>query len=359
MEILRSGLWGPSGDNCQPFEFEWANGKVDVFLICERSKHYFNRNEVTSMISLGCYYVHINSKAKQLGCGVDWEFYLDDLQGKRPKVASFYVSKKPDFDFPIIGDRFTDRRMYQGGRLNQSNLSCLSELGRYAPGVNMHWLQGMENHQDVISLLKSTETYVWRHKESMMDLLKWIRMDDNVARVQKDGLPWRNLGISWLETRGLSYISKWPWLSDGLRPLLVRKLSVLTENLLLSSAGMVLFTVSTSSRRQMLEVGILGALVWAKLGESSFSVQPMTSAAISIYYNKVMETELVAGTHVELQSGEQVLAKAFGFDANQQTPLWLFRFGRQDDFPEEMRTFRRDEAILNIKDPSISKRPKI
>ncbi len=120
LRIVQAASKAPSGDNCQPWFFEWDGGeKLYVTHRNDRGEHSLNRANHASYLSLGAVIesVRIASSSEKYLAKFHWDpkVFLSE-----PYVdVTFQPSgTKPEDLLPALDLRTTDRRFYQNGPLD-------------------------------------------------------------------------------------------------------------------------------------------------------------------------------------------------------------------------------------------------
>jgi hypothetical protein len=350
--IVRAMSSAPSGDNCQPFHFEVLpnNGSstITIHHIEARGRHGLNRANHTSLVTLGTALELGAIQAASLGLKVETELTSDLGSSEHPHWATIHVSQpatqplQPALSAQLsnsIFTRCTDRRLYRGGDFADPVFAEIRKMSAQFEGVQIHTLMPAGELLDFI--LKS-EQYVWHHPSLLKDLLSWMRFSKKEKFDTRDGLYWNNLGVNWLESRLLLTLRKRLQLHRLFTSFgLPQRVSQTTARQLKSSAGILLFTLDSTSNVALVELGRAALNTWLALDSVGYGVQPMTSCAMGVFDSETgtLHTDSSEEYRHHFKRGRAAWAKGAGLNAR-EIPAWCFRVGRSSPLPEKMRTLR-------------------
>lgn len=341
--IVASALTAPSGDNCQPWTFLWNQSELAIGHQGDRARHMLNRKNHASLLSLGCVLelIRIAASHEKAGAVVDLGDF-DDSHGYPWATVRFRESARaPDALAPFIGTRVTDRRIYHGGSLALPVLQKLHEAASRTGHAGMHVIDTYP--ADLVDYLLKCEEFVWDHPLAMTDFLAWLRMDKREVESTRDGLPWRNLGVNFAESRMLGLLRSRPGMvglfkMTGFKHLL----RSVARRQLRSNAGVICFSVSGTDPSLLVEAGSLALRAWLILAQHGFGVQPLTIPSLSVFDLEMHA--LPSSTRPEyvdlFANGGEIMRSAFSLPVDAR-PVWAMRTGISPDFPAGHRTLRR------------------
>jgi hypothetical protein len=348
-EIVAACQQAPSGDNCQPWRFTWDGATLAIHHDDDRAAHPLNRGHLGSLLTLGCVIESAVIAASALGIrvGIDLE-----PVGERIPRHGAWARLQLSIDAGVVrqdragalAQRCTDRRLYQGGAMDDALAVKLLSHTEASGRVNVL------AHPDA-----ETRAYITRAECGMLDhpavmraLLAWVRFTRRAAEQHRDGLPVANLGVRATDVPMLWLLRACPWL---VRPLAacggcwLQRRQV--DRQLRSSSALVLVSVQDSRPASVIAAGRLALRTWLELTQAGYGVQPLTQSALHAY--RAATGERLPPVQMPMHAdGATLLARAFHLNAG-ELPVWLFRCGPATPLPPAMRTLRQlFDAVLTV-----------
>ncbi|MCY1022296.1 hypothetical protein [Pyxidicoccus sp. MSG2] len=347
--IVLAAIQAPSTENCQPWSFSWDGTVLSVRHDAERSRHVLNRNEHATYVTLGCVLESIAIAATAEGLLAWPTLSLGDGPGTVWATLGFSASAREVHPLvPVLATRGTDRRLFQGGSSTHSVFDVLRGDAGDFPGCGLH--VSARFSKELLDYLTEAESYVWRHEDSLRDVMRWMRLSRDELERTRDGMPWNTFGFDIPDSRLLS-LSRSPLLGGELAG---RALGVVAKRWLTmqlrSSAALVCLTVRSTRREDLVASGGLGLRAWLRLNQAGFGVQPLTSPAL-LAYNAVTDS-LPSTARPEyvalLRGGPELIARGFGAPLT-ELPVWMLRTGRSPPLPPHQRAPRRTlQEVLTV-----------
>jgi hypothetical protein len=341
--ILELAMTAPNVDNAQPFYFRWEGDRLLVFRDGERDRRRGNAGDYTSMVGLGCLVECIAIAASGEGLATDIDFTYDrrHLDGVW-LAATFRPSPaEPDELLSGLKRRCSDRREYQGGDLSDRVFEEIMDNTDQFHGCRLYFRN--PSSQELLDYLLQCEGFLWADEHILPEMLSWVRWTPEEARRTRDGLPWQSLGVSYLASRLMRFVSR----SERFRRLARRSGGPLRaqrktlEAQVRSSAALGCITVQDKRHETFLRLGRLFLRAWVRLNMSGFGVQVMANPAIHVFQHVfgIIPDDYPAESKRVFATGEKILGQAFGV-AEGEIPAWMFRTGKSSPLPAEMRTLR-------------------
>lgn len=355
-QILTLALRAPSGDNCQPWKFEWRDNALKIYHVDSRGKHRINLKNTASWIALGTLLESIAIAASDASPQSSWESQVELTQlpeGLEEHWATVrFKAALPARDklADALPLRSTDRRLFNGGDLPSSLIEKIKGDEKRFEGIQVH-LRPSPIPRELFGFIQSAESFVMVDTPAMMDALKWVRFDEKSKLITRDGMPAQGLGMKAHEVAALRMIQRFP----GILPVM-RRLGMATQakaaiaKSLQSSAGLVCITAPVSQGIEpasFVNVGRLALRSWLHLTLSGYGVQPLTLSSLYVHCaNAGLMDGFLAPEWIDLyRSGEPAIREAFSLPPT-QTPVWMFRTGLSSALPESWRTLRLELTDL-------------
>jgi len=345
-QILEKAILSPSGDNCQPWSFEWAKPTLKIFYDSARAKHPLNPQGVASVLALGCLLESIELAASELNVKVEWK--LGTLSERTTEawveLRFFPTTQSPNELAKMLTERCTDRRFFRGGDLKPEMFPRL-ELA----SARLHVLPTPNSSWELFNFIAESEELLFEFPELISATLEWVRFSRTQAQESGDGLSWRNLGLKPWELPVAAVIRKAPGSLPFVRAVMQASHHMRVLRQLRSSAGLVCVSIPMGDRQQIVDAGRLMMKAWLSLTRQGHGVQPMTLSS-TICTSVCQEwTEMPEKWTQFFHEGDRLLRQQFALPAR-HAPIWMIRTGRSTPLPPKLKTFRRPlSSVLLIK----------
>lgn len=344
--ILSSALWAPTGDNCQPWSFVWSNNRLAIYHDEERAEHAFNHENLASYLSLGTLlrYIRIAASQHQLSVKVEPVFQKDahkSLWAFLSFVADADVLPSPLF--PFLSKRVSDRRLYEGGALQDAQKNTLESLVQQHPGVGVHFCDPAD--PEIVQYIQQSDDFMWQNNSAFFHVLKWMRLTEKEVEKYRDGMPAKSLGVSHDQVMTLRLLQKWPGLYSVLKILGMPTVAKWQLAKQVRSSG----TLILISRKQpfgatdLVGVGEAAVEIWLTLTSMNQSVQLLSLATFYLirHLSDNWNGDYSVKDRAFFDSGHKLLKGKFKLH-DDQIPVWIMRTGKTTKpYPDHWRTVRK------------------
>ncbi len=351
--VVEAALTAPSGDNCQPFLFENTAEGVVIHHDGDRAAHLLNADALGSYITLGCTLESAAIAASGLGYHLNYAL-LGSITGADrglTPVARFTLVPGAKAD-PLalhLSERHTDRRPFQGGHLDAPLFRRIAAMASAFPGVGVRIIPPKDD--DLAASICWLDRLIWEHREGHRDLMRWLRLSQTQIQATNDGMPWPTLGIRGLELVAMRLMRHWgaQRIANALGA--TRMMERLCRQLMRSSAGLVLITISEPSRVSEVDAGRLALRIWVALNAERYGVQPMSIAPLMTYLAAQNRIPNLAPAYLERIKGLAAqFTTSFGL-ASDERPFWMLRTGLSTPLPPNRRCKRRSWTDATLGNP--------
>jgi len=340
--VVAKAMLSPSGDNSQPWIFQWDGTTLNVIHQESRGSHPLNPAGIASMISFGCVLEAIAIGASEFRCSTSFtleDFASGDSTWARVRFGPSTCALDPLSD--VISQRTTDRRFFAKGDLPVTMLQSIAANEHHYAPARIHWTSELEG--ELTDYILDAEKIMMTHPDILPAVLKWVRFTLKQARLTRDGLSWRNMGIKIWELPAMALIREFPGILKFLTNFTVPGHRARVRKQLQSSAGVVLISIPATKGnfKDVVQAGRLMMRTWLSLTQLNYGVQPLTLCTHPIYWARqgLLDAEFQKIAHI-YESGHSLLQKVFSLPPD-RVPVWMIRTGRSTPLPENMRTFRR------------------
>lgn len=312
--IVRMANRAPSGDNCQPWLFQWNGERLKISHRDERARHALNVANRASLLALGGVIESVRLAASTHGMESEFQMGEPPTADGVPAVEFRFLAEKTSAH-PLarfLVRRHTDRRLFRGGKISPLATLQVNHTGNQTIRLTQldTWDGPLQRY------LCKSESRIWSSEATVRDLMSWIRFGGH----HHDGMPWRTLGISFLESRALMAMKSPTIRAVATRLGFLRQVERNCAARLNSSAA--LFCVSTReiTRPSIVEAGRVSFRLWLELNAKGYAVQPMSAGILPLWDSQT------APKDEHSLEGLSLLRAQFGL-AKKEMPVWLFRSG--------------------------------
>lgn len=321
LEIARSGVLAPSADNQHVFRIELGQSSLRLWPTPEFAEGTPRHRRVLGLISLGAVVENMRLRASELGFGVTANWFASGSNGPIVDLELHTDAPVPIDDLAqAIAHRRTNRRMYHGPVLSDTELDQLGAAIGEVPGIGVVWLRGDARRQ-ALSLIWRAESERFLRKPLHDELFASIRFDLSWQEGASVRLPPGALEVEAPMRPIFKALRHWP---------LMRPLTWLgTHRLLGLRAGWLpcwqapalgLIAAPTPEELLMIRAGATLQRLWLRATLMKLAFQPLAASTV-LALDSGGEAGTSAVLRSELEKGWRVVARG-------ATPVLVFRIGR-------------------------------
>lgn len=349
--IIDKARYAPSGDNCQPWFFEWDEETLFVFHSTKRSEHPLDPKGVASILTLGCLIETIRIAASELNLKTSYTLRPLVLESTDPWAeVRFHGGGVPSDPLAEwIQKRATDRRTYLNGVLPKDfNFHSIVNDAQIFE-ADIHFTT--EFTEELVDYVAASERKLVEHETALPAVLKWIRFKGAKSR---DGLLWKALFARTIELPLVYWIQRDPKALRFLRWLLIPQFEKRASAQLRSSAALICVSIPNEGSKffQTVQAGRLMMRTWLQLTKHGYGVHPLTIASAPILYQHLEALDPFFRANIaHIEKGQATLRKAFAIPENRK-PVWMVRTGPMPALPQTHRSPRLTvEEVLKLRTP--------
>ena len=347
--VVDAAMTAPSGDNCQPFRYRWDRSTEVLSVVhdADRARHRMNVGGHASLLTLGCLIEAIDLACSAEGLAPGFQ--------RRPAGDTTWMdvrfeaaNRSRDGLHTGLPLRSTDRRPFRGGDLGDAVFAEVRRDAERSPcGL---YLAGRPD-AELEALMLLLDEVIWRDEATGHDALAWVRFSDIEVQRSRDGMSWRNLGISLAEARASELIVRMPALLRVVRLAgAMRATKRVLRRQLRTSAGLLLLTVDAPGHDGVIEAGRLALRAWIRLSMAGYAAQPLSLPSLCVYnrLTGVLPDDLPADLLAAFDRAPAALAESFAVPRG-QLPVWMLRVGRNHPLPGVARALRlRRDWVFDV-----------
>ena len=346
-KILEAAVAAPSGDNCQPWEFEIADGSIRLFNLPGRDTSLYNFEQRASMAAHGALLENLSIAARHLGYECKMSLFPEPANPELVATVELTPAKpehQPLFD--AIFQRTTNRRVFDGGELSAVQKADLKNAGEGIAGVRVHLADSREEITRLAQALSANDRLVFENENLHKFLFDHLRWSEEEARLTRDGLDIRTFELSKLDAFGFSLMKYWSFVSLLNKLGIAKKVQRQAEKLCLSASAILAVTVSGDSLDDYLQGGRGMERVWLEATRQGLSCHSVSGLAYLVLRLKAGSVGGLSPAHQEMIRDVFQQLDAI-FPMKGEVPVMLFRLGKSD--PPSARSLRisPEEQIKN------------
>ena len=189
LDIARSGVLAPSADNQHVFRIEITDTAIRLWPTSEFAATTALHRRVLGLISLGAVVENMQLRAGALGLITHVTWFLNGSGGP---IAQLDIQTGPavqaDELAAAIPSRHTNRRMYRGPGLTESETKLLDSAAGSVKGVRLIWLHGAARRR-ALGLIWRAESERFLRQELHKEIFSSIRFDLSWRETADRALP--------------------------------------------------------------------------------------------------------------------------------------------------------------------------
>lgn len=329
--IVRAGQRAPSGDNCQPWRFEWDGERLGIFLVSERADSLYDVRRAASWVSLGAVLTNMRVAARRMGLGL-----LVELFPHAPNDPSARVRFQPgpplarDEDplWMALEQRCVNRRPYRAEPIAPEVHQELLAIAGGNPEVRLDLIDSEPLKSQLAALAARNDRILFENRRLHDGLYRWLRWSPQEAARTQDGMPIETLELNAIERAGFRLLQWWTWTRVMAGVGVTRLLPLRAERFYRQSAAIGLLSVEEARPEACVRAGEIFERLWLTATLRGLSLQPITGIAFLILRQRLLHGQELSATHRRLvDSCERALAHLLPAIAK-RTPIMLFRIGR-------------------------------
>lgn len=327
-EIIRLGVYAPSGDNSQPWRFRIRNNSVDIFNLPEKDNPYYNFRQNGSLVAHGGLIENILIAASREGVKPEINLFPD--KERKDLIATLIFDSSvsaPDPLYAFIPERVTNRKSYD----KKITLTFMEkdDLLRSAEEIGIGKIRLVEDRAQIKKIgeaMSINEVVALETKKLHNIFFGDMVWSENEEKNKKSGLFIKTLELP-LPVEGIFRLLRyWP-VANSLNHLGFAKMAARGNAQIYSAASaMGVVTIPGNGPTDFIMAGRLMQRVWLKATRLGLSLQPVTGILFLMQRVLAGEAKDLKSYHVDM------LIKAYKnlqdiFQVEEETMAMLFRIG--------------------------------
>lgn len=343
--LVRAGVQAPSGDNAQPWRFEWRGTELRVSVDEDRDRSFFNFRQRASLVSLGAVAENIRAAAGHYR----WDTRVAPEEGALSLRLTFSPGKgAPEPLAEAIWERDTNRLPFDQKPLSDHARAALENAVTDVPGARLH----ARSDPDGRGILAEAAYWADRARVELRSahehFHRMTRPNARAARAAGDGFSFRNLGANPAQALFLRVTRPWAMNVAASRLRINDLVAVHAKALAQSAPTIGLVTMPGDSDVDFLEGGRAVERVWLTAAYLGLGFQPLASVSLLLARLRSEGPAAFPPRAVDfLRRAEEYVRTAFPAVGDKNGLILLFRVGHGPSIPEG--TFRRELSTFMVK----------
>jgi molybdopterin/thiamine biosynthesis adenylyltransferase len=343
--LVAAGVQAPSGDNTQPWRFEWRGADLRVAVEPNRDLSFFNFRQRASLISLGSVVENIRAVASR------YRLEVNAVPNADPLSMTLRIAPGPAPLDPLaeaVWERDTNRCPFNQEPLSDNARNALTRAVADFSGARLH------ARTDPAGVRAMAEAAYWADRARVElrsaheHFHRMTRVDAASARATGDGFSFRNLGAN--AAQALFLRATRPWTVNVLanRSRLNDMVALHARALIRSAPFVGLVTMPGDGDADFREGGRAVARVWLTAAYLGLDFQPVASVNLLLARLRSEGPGAFPSRAVaHLRRAEEFFRAAFPEVEDNNGLILLFRVGHAPPIAEG--TFRRELSTFMVK----------
>ena len=328
VEILKTSVCAPSGENCQPWKFKVDKEKLTIFNVPERDLSLYNYKQRGSIIANGALIENIKISALEKGYEISTKLFPDIQNSDLIAEITFNRSNKPkDFLYKFITKRCSNRKAYNPIQLSSEQKKILVNSSKEIGDGEVKLITDKEDIKKLGYYLSISERLIFENKylhDFFFDHIRWTKEDDDRL---KNGFYYKTLELNDKQLKGMKFFKSWTLLRFFNFLIKASKI-VARDNAIRYSASSAIgvIVVPTASEKDYINAGRILQQVWLKVTSMNLSMQPVTG--ILFFMHRIIDGEFDKFSEAqikEIQDAHDYIKRVFG--VKDGSMAMLFRIG--------------------------------
>lgn len=301
INIIKAGIFAPSGDNCQPWEIYFDGGKLYLKNIKSKDTSLYNVKNIASYIAFGAMIENMIITARSLGYEISTTLFPEGENSSIVATLSF-IKGQPAFDplLNFIDKRCVNRKKYKPMQLETHARESLKKTAAQFKGVELFLIEDEEEKKKLAELLAVNDRILFENKnlhDFLFEHLRWTKKETEKSR---DGMSIESLELGFLQSRIFKFLSSWN---------LVRFLNFLgfsrlvpaqSYKLCTSSSALCVLLMQGLNSESFVDGGRVLQRIWLTAASLGLSLHPMTGITFLIQKLRMGEDKGLSNSHREL-----------------------------------------------------------
>ncbi len=349
--VVEAAIQAPSGDNCQPWCFQWDGDHLRILFLPDRAESLYDIQSLASWISLGAVITNMRLAATQFGFQSTVELFpAREVPGTVALVRLEAGSVAADRLAETIPARCVNRRPYRREPLPAGVREELQALAAASSGARLSWVDAEPAKGRIAALAAQNDRILFENRALHDGVYGWIRWTRAEAERRRDGMPADALELSPLERPGMRLLGSWRWAQLAAALRISRVLPARARKIYQRSAAIALLSVRGDQPADFVRGGEVLERIWLTATRHGIAFQPITGITFLLLRMRLTGGSGLGADHRKLLDRIEEEFKRVYPEGAAESPIMLFRLGLAP--PPSGRALRLPlEQVLEIVPP--------
>ena len=344
--IIAAGCRAPSGDNCQPWTFEYCAPYLKIFLDPLADTSFFNLNQVASHIACGAAIENCLLAASRYGLSGRIAYLPDEKQPNLvAQICLSHTNQGEDALQRFIWERHTNRTRFKKSFLAQTEVEQIHTSLSLFPGVSLVLVTQKNALEQVAKLVQAVDIIRCQRRDLHEHLMEMICFTNEQTLERKQGFPLKNLEAGIGGEMFLKLCRSWPMMHLANQLGMGKIVSAVAARGIRQASAVGLLKINGSSQKDFLTGGQALERLWLSCTRLGLSFQPMTAVTLFRYRWALDQKNDFSLAHQQLLGGIWPLYDDLFDVATGETHILLFRLGQGGNM--SCRTLRKENAATS------------
>lgn len=331
IKILEFAVFAPSGDNSQPWDFEFVNEKLKIYIAPQRDNQILNYKNSASLIAVGALIENIKIAASNF----DYEIQIIENTSETDKlVAEITFTKKEEVEkdklFDFIKSRHTNRAAYTDDKLSAGLKSDLLNSPKEL-GFGEIKIEEEKNKRQILGkCAANAEIVILENKYLHKNLFENIAWSESQEKELKHGLYINAMGFNPVQKIMFKLASIWSFMKIAIKIGLPAFIASEDAKLYATGSAICLICLENYSKTDFVKAGRLFQKTLLKITANGYDAQPITA---TLFLGKIVRDEncnkIFSAKHIDLML-QSYLEIQKVFDVKNQNMFMMFRVGKSN-----------------------------
>lgn len=299
--ILEVAVNAPSGDNSQPWSFEFKNGALYIFNNPERDIPFYNFEQRGSYVAHGGLLENIKICVPHFGYQTDIQIFPDTNEPNLTTTVKFTdITPVDDPLFSSIPERASNRHHYKNTPLTSEQKNDILNSTQEVGGGKIYLIEDQLKKIAIGKALSANERTVLETKAIHNIFFSHVVWTAKEERQKRTGLFVKTLEMNPIQRLIFKLCSHWPFMKLGVRLGLSKFIASENAKLYSHSGALCLITVPSTSSSDFVLGGRLTQRIWLKAVKNNLSAQPVTGVLFLAHRILANQADFLAKEHQDL-----------------------------------------------------------
>ena len=281
-KIIEAGTLAPSGDNCQPWRFDFIKPNIlKIHLLPEADKSLYNFKNRGSYIAHGAFIENMKIIAPSFGYELEVELFPEEenelctAQIRFVKNDTVVQNKMLE---SALFERTTNRKPYKTTELSDEITSQIQNSIASFNSISLKFVVDRKKIKAVAKHISLNEQLMLENKyihDTLFNLVRWTETEE---KKYKNGLYLKTLELSIPQQKAFSVFRRWSILKFLNVVLRVSKLLPKASAKNYRSSGSICaFTINALTPKEYIIAGMAIERAWITAVSLGYAMQPITA----------------------------------------------------------------------------------